>query len=115
MITGPARNPIDVADMLAAVDPDQLASELYDAPEAQQFVEDMTPFLTDMERESALWKKIGKHIADTVHNLRILNDEHRSEVETAAIRGKIAVSLEFLALGEIPAPDFDSDTPDLGY
>jgi len=86
---------------------------LYDES-LQQF--DVVPamVLDDVDKGSALWKRISAHLDKTLDNLRIANDKQLSEVETAKIRGMIEQVKEFQAIGEDQRPE-QPDAPDLGY
>jgi len=102
-------------DMLANIDPEQLATELYDCPEYNSQIVADTEILAEHEIGSAVWKKIRQILIKRLHNYRILNDGALNEVETAKIRGKIEAVLEIMALGEIPRFEEDLEAPDPGY
>ena len=71
--------------------------------------------LSQADQDSALWSKIRGALELMLTNYRIQNDSDLTELETAAIRGRIKQVKEFLALGENPVLDEDSGFPDLGY
>ena len=66
--------------------------------------------LTDIERESELWKKLTAHYALKLDTYRMQNDGNLSPDETAKLRGKIFEVRKILALGEVtPAPESDDE------
>jgi hypothetical protein len=112
--TGPEIGTLDAAQLME----EQQANSLYD----QSLIAGDPPLLepgdpdklTDMERHSGLWLKLRRKLENDLLNLRISNDDHRSEVETADIRGKIKQTKEFLALGETEVR-IAPDGPGSGY
>jgi hypothetical protein len=71
--------------------------------------------LSQYDTDSAVWLRMKKFLEEKLTELRVSNDEHRSELETAAIRGKIKLTKEFLALGEPSVRDDPSGPSGLGY
>lgn len=66
--------------------------------------------LTRLERETAVWKKLSEHLEDELQRLRKQNDCSLGVDETAKLRGKIAATKSFLALGEDdPAPELGNE------
>lgn len=59
------------------------------------------------ERENALWKKLKGQMEDRLDAERKKNDANRDPIETANIRGRIAVLKYFLALDN-PGPSSES-------
>ena len=54
--------------------------------------------LTDEQLRSALWQELRKEYEGKLTTLRKINDQHKSEIDTAAIRGKITIIKELLKL-----------------
>jgi len=67
--------------------------------------DDDQPFLTEAEKQSALWLKLDRQFNNRLDRLRKQNDSPSDAEKTANIRGRIAEVKFFLALGE--------DTPSL--
>lgn len=59
--------------------------------------------LTDLERHSALWRKLNEHLEDQLRICRLKNDGDMSDLETAKLRGRIAALKSIIALAE-PSP-----------
>ena len=59
--------------------------------------------LSDIERHSALWKKISEHINEQIDIARKKNDGELSDTQTARLRGKLQAYKELVALGT-PSP-----------
>ena len=93
-----------------------IATDLYDQTlgAGQDVAIDEPHKLTSSDRDSVVWLKMQRYLEESLQELRISNDEHHSELETAAIRGSIRKTKEFLALGQ-PRAKSDPDGPDLGY
>lgn len=66
--------------------------------------------LTDLERGTALWKKLVDHYTERLATLRAQNDTDRSPEDTASIRGEIKEVKRFLALDR-EKPEFKSPGP----
>jgi hypothetical protein len=61
----------------------------------------MTDFeLTEGEKAHPLWARLKAHMQDRLADARIRNDASMTEMETAALRGRIACLKTFIALGE---------------
>ena len=59
--------------------------------------------LNEVEKGSALWKKLETHLRARLEMHRVLNDDKagtRTELQTARLRGRIDEIKEFLALNE---------------
>jgi len=54
--------------------------------------------LTDEQIRSPLWQALRKECEGKLTTLRKLNDAHKSDIDTASLRGKISVYKEFLRL-----------------
>lgn len=55
----------------------------------------------NIDTNSVTWRKISKHVAGRLHELREQNDDNTLEAaDTAEIRGQIAFAKEILSLGE---------------
>jgi len=59
--------------------------------------------LSDIERHSALWKKISEHLAAQMDIARKQNDGELNDTQTARLRGKIQAYKELIAVGN-PIP-----------
>ncbi len=57
-----------------------------------------TDLLTAGDRQSALWRKLRKHLEQRLQDLRKKNDGNLSELATAALRGEIRAIKRMLAL-----------------
>ena len=62
--------------------------------------------LTPGERNSPVWQKILEHLRRRLEALRIENDRAASEVQTAALRGRIAAYKALIGLDAEP-PNLD--------
>lgn len=61
--------------------------------------------LDPFERDSALWKRLEKHMNERLNTLRSKNDsKNLTDLETAYLRGEINQIKAFLALAN-PGPD----------
>ena len=56
--------------------------------------------LTDGEKLNPLWIKLEKHFTERLAELRSRNDSPLSQLETEALRGRIAEVKAFIALGK---------------
>jgi hypothetical protein len=54
--------------------------------------------LTDEQLRSSLWLALRKEYEGKLATLRRTNDSHKSELDTAALRGKIVTIKELLRL-----------------
>ncbi len=54
--------------------------------------------LTDEQLRSPLWQELRKEYEAKLATLRKTNDAHKSELDTAALRGKIVTIKELLRL-----------------
>lgn len=70
------------------------------------------PLLDDLERASAAWLKLEKHINARIDGLRKSNDISRDPLATEKIRGRIAELKELLAQVR-PAPAPIAEDPEL--
>ena len=52
--------------------------------------ESTEPVITELERQSPLWKKLKAHLEKRIETLRARNDSDRDAFDTAKIRGRIA-------------------------
>ena len=60
-------------------------------------------FLTEDERNSSVWQSVQRHLERILAKKRIENDSPKlTDVETATLRGHIAMLTAFLALGKKP-------------
>jgi hypothetical protein len=66
----------------------------------------LTPRLTEMEKQSALWKKLKAHMQARVDRHRASNDTSKSVEKTEKLRGRIAEAKYFLTF-DTPAPGVD--------
>lgn len=67
--------------------------------------------LSQVERDSPLWRKLVKHLKAQREAERVRNDKKSlDERETAHIRGRIAQLTDLLAL-DSPVPGVDAPTP----
>jgi hypothetical protein len=72
----------------------------------------MTIKLTKVEKDSALWAKLRKHLEDRLNSERRKNDNDCTESVTAKRRGRIAEIKDLLlldSLGPAPAQDPSDD------
>ena len=60
--------------------------------------------LTDLEKQSAVWLKLERHLNETLTSLRSQNDGDLDLTATARLRGRINAVKQILALGESPEP-----------
>jgi hypothetical protein len=63
--------------------------------------------LSDIERHSALWKKISEHLAAQIDIARKQNDGELNDTQTARLRGKIQAYKELLSIGNESVAQFD--------
>ena len=61
--------------------------------------------LTQAERDSALWGKIADHLEARIDSHRRQNDNDKTDIETATLRGKIQEAKSLLSLGK-EKPEF---------
>ena len=54
--------------------------------------------LSAVERDGALWSRLEAHLQKQLAYYRIQNDGDKTEIETAAIRGRIGCLKSLLAL-----------------
>mgnify|MGYP001574846979 FL=1 len=66
------------------------------------------PLLTEIEKHSAVWQKIMKHLEERLSSLRARNDNDLDERRTARLRGRLAEIKHLLALDQ-PRPQTDAD------
>lgn len=64
--------------------------------------------LNDIERQSAVWKKIKQHCEDEIARLRVLNDTSVDLARTERLRGRIK-AFKYLAALDNPAPQAEAD------
>lgn len=77
------------------------------ADDTQQAVDHThVPRLSEMERQSALWKKLKAHMQARVERHRASNDTSKSVEKTEKLRGRIAEAKYFLTF-DTPAPGVD--------
>lgn len=60
--------------------------------------------LNDVERQSALWKKLEAYLQERLQTCRKKNDGDLGELETARLRGEIRAIKQLLAVGESLPP-----------
>jgi len=60
--------------------------------------------LNNIERESALWKKIEQYLIERIDVSRKKNDGDLDQFETAKLRGQLLAFKQVLALGDAPPP-----------
>jgi hypothetical protein len=65
--------------------------------------------LSDIERHSALWKKIDTKLQERMEVFRQKNDADLNDIETAKLRGRIAMIKEIAAWGDPPHPAMAAD------
>lgn len=69
--------------------------------------------ITPQERDTALWRKVRKHIEERIVSLRARNDKDRSERETAVLRGAIGELKSILSIDQdIPLPPVEEQFKD---
>ena len=56
--------------------------------------------LSDGERSHPIWARIKAHLVNQLARLRVRNDAPADERDTAALRGRIAATKAFIALGD---------------
>lgn len=59
--------------------------------------------LNKAEQDSAAWQKLKAFIEEEIDRMRALNDTHRSEIDTATLRGEIKFAKRLLTKAE-PKP-----------
>lgn len=69
------------------------------------------PLLDANDLQTAVWRKVREHLEATLAKARARNDDKsHDEIETAYLRGRIALAKHLLALGNTsPAPDAHED------
>jgi hypothetical protein len=60
--------------------------------------------LTELEKQSAVWRKLEAYLQDQLTSLRSQNDGDLNAEATARLRGKIAQLKTILVLGESLEP-----------
>lgn len=70
----------------------------------------MNSILSDLEKQSAAWTKVKRHIEQRIEDLRRKNDGDLDPDDTARLRGRIAELKNLLAAVE-PPPALASDEP----
>lgn len=76
---------------------------------AKQDAADEAFVLDEMERQSALWKRLKAHLESRLAKKRVQNDNAKlGEVQTARQRGRIAEIKYLLALDK-PAPEREAE------
>lgn len=68
----------------------------------------LEPLLSEIERNSAVWQKLARHIEDRLSKLRAKNDRDHDERKTARLRGGIGELKYLLSLGTahpLPPPE----------
>ena len=63
------------------------------------------------EIKSPLWEKLKAHMQAELQTLRERNDQPKSDIDTATLRGEIRAAKKFLLL-ETPAEPEPNDIPD---
>lgn len=58
--------------------------------------------LTQVDRDSDLWRRLRAHFEASLGELRKQNDASMSDVDTAALRGRIQQLKTNIALGDEP-------------
>jgi len=73
---------------------------------------DNPTLLSNLDLQSATWKKLEQHYTERLAMLRAKNDSDSDPQRTSKLRGAIAEAKHFLALGEAPpVPATESDAP----
>lgn len=69
--------------------------------------------LDRIESQSAVWLKLKEHIEDCLSQLRQQNDGDLSDIDTARLRGRVAMCKELLALeySEQAEVELDDSSP----
>lgn len=65
--------------------------------------------LSELEKQSAVWKRLEAHLQETLISLRKQNDGDLDEMATARLRGRISAMKTILAFGEDREPVQPSD------
>lgn len=65
------------------------------------------PLLNEFDKQSALWKKLRKHVEERLAAMRARNDSNKDETETARLRGRIAECKRLLSLDKSTAEEDD--------
>lgn len=71
-------------------------------------------YLTSIEKQSAVWLKLKKHMLERIDSLRCQNDGDHTPEETAKLRGRIAELRGLLAQGDAPEPATSGPTEHAG-
>lgn len=64
--------------------------------------------LSERELNDPLWMKLKSHYEAHLIQLRASNDNEKTDIETARLRGRIAQVKAFLAMGT-PMPEIDNE------
>lgn len=65
--------------------------------------------LDKLESQSAVWLKLKEHIEERLIQLRMQNDGDLSDIETARLRGRVAMCKELLALEHSEPAEVEQD------
>lgn len=65
--------------------------------------------LDKLESQSAVWLKLKEHIESRLSQLRMQNDGDLSDIETARLRGRVAMCKELLALEPSEQAEVEQD------
>jgi hypothetical protein len=65
--------------------------------------------LTNIEVQTAVWKRIEAHLQQRLEHMRRNNDGDLNPVETARLRGRISMCKELLDLGQPDQAQVESD------
>ena len=66
------------------------------------------PLLNDVERQSAIWRKIKAHLEARLVLMRERNDRSQGEAKTERLRGRIA-EIKYIVALDKPAPHAEAD------
>jgi len=67
--------------------------------------------LTDIEKQTAVWKKITEHLEERLADLRAQNDTSKSAGDTEKLRGRIAEVKHLLGLDSKGPETESNDVP----
>ena len=65
--------------------------------------------LDKLESQSAVWLKLKEHIEERRSQMRMQNDGDLSHIETARLRGRVAMCKELLALEPSEPAEVEQD------